>query len=430
MKFTPGASLNPAAIVAAEPTMSDKSDLLNQLKIDKQPDAPASDRRYVRMVAVAVGLVLLPISAWLIWGGESEFTVSTAMARVGAAGEAGGQIALQGTGYVTARRRATVSSKVVGKIDQVLVEEGDSVEAGQVVARLDDSNVSKELRLAESRLRVAQAQLQETRAQLNEAELAAERARDLHERELISRSEYDSAEARYQSLQARLQARQAEVQSARNQIEVRQQNLEDLAIRAPFDGVVVAKNAQPGEMISPMASGGHTRTGICSLVDMSSLEIEVDVNEAYIDRVRPGQPVVASLDAYPDWRIPAKVAAIVPTADRQKATVRVRVAFESLDPRILPDMGIKVAFLEGDSEPENAPAGGGVLEVPATAVRERGGERVMFVVNDDNRAAQRRVKTRAAANGHMVITDGLQPGEIYVREIPEGLVDGATVTTN
>lgn len=404
--------------------MNSKSDLLKQLKIDKE--LPASGPN-IKPAWVWSGLIagLLLVALWLVLGRDQVFTVSTAMARVEAASGNGAQITLQATGYVNARRRATVSSKVMGKVDELLVEEGDHVETGQVLAKLDDSNTRKDYLLAESQLLAANAQVNEAKALLQEAESTVQRSRELHARQLISQSEMDNAEAAYRSLQARLQTRLAEVKMAENQIAVQKQRLEDLIIRAPFSGVVVAKNAQPGEMISPQASGGYTRTGICSIVDMSSLEIEVDVNEAYIDRIRPGQPVQAALDAYPDWRIPAKVAAIIPTADRQKATVKVRIAFDNLDPRILPDMGIKVAFLE--TQQPGAKGLGGLIQVPDSAVRKESGQSYMFIV-DNERAVRRQVELgQSPGNKKVIIANGLKPGETYIDNIPEGLTDGAGI---
>ncbi|MBN1378184.1 MAG: efflux RND transporter periplasmic adaptor subunit [Gammaproteobacteria bacterium] len=407
--------------------MTNKSDLLKQLKIDKDQPIARPDIKKVWLVSAIGGSLLLIILIWAMLGGERVFSVATSMARIESVGDNGGQIALQATGYVTARLQATVSSKVMGKVDKLLVEEGDHVEADQILATLDDSNTRQDYLLTESQLLGAKAQVNETRALLQESELAVKRKRELFARQLISRSELDNAEASYHSLQARLQSRQAEVQMAENQIQVQKQRLEDLVIRAPFAGVVVAKNAQPGEMISPLSSGGYTRTGICSIVDMSSLEIEVDVNEAYIDRVQPGQAVQAALDAYPDWRIPAKVAAIIPTADRQKATVKVRIAFDELDPRILPDMGIKVAFME--YRESNAAEHRGLLLVPRTAVREENGQSILFVV-EAQRAVQRMVEQHNSSNNDkVIITSGLKPGETYINDIPEGLSDGDAIET-
>lgn len=407
--------------------MNEKSELLGRLKIDKDFRPPQSGKQKLWLAGGAGALILILLIGWLLWGGERSFTVQTAMARVEAPAARGGQVILQATGYVTARRAATVSSKVTGKIMQVLVEEGDQVEQGQVVAVLDESNTRQELQLAESQLQSARARVNETRALLQEAEAALKRARELAARQLISRAELDNAEAAQKSLAAQLQTRLSEVTTAENQVKLRQQFLEDLIIRAPFAGVVVAKNAQPGEIISPVsAGGGFTRTGICSLVDMSSLEIEVDVNEAYIDRIQPEQTVQAVLDAYPEWRIPAKVNAVVPTADRQKATVKVRISFDQLDPRILPDMGIKVSFMQPAAAVEEGAAPPGVIRVPAAAVREEAGQRVMYVVAE-GKAVRRAVEAQDDGNGFLRIASGLEPGETYIVEIPAELYDGAAV---
>jgi RND family efflux transporter MFP subunit len=405
-------------------SMTNKSELLGRLKIDKDFQPQHSGKPKILVIAGLIVLLLI-IVLWLLFSGEREFTVKTAMARVEARGAGGGSVILQATGYVTARRQATVSSKTTGQVAEVLVEEGDRVEAGQVVARLDNSNALREDALAQSQLAAARARENETAALLKEAELTVQRRRELWERKLISRAEVDNAEAAQQSLQAQLRTRQADIKTAEQHVHIQRQLLDDLVIRAPFNGVVVAKNAQPGEIISPMsAGGGFTRTGICSLVDMESLEIEVDANEAYIYRILPGQAVQAALDAYPDWTIPAKVAAIVPTADRQKATVKVRIAFEQLDSRILPDMGIKVSFMSSAAATDSAPA---AIRVPASAVRHNHGAALMYVV-EDGKARERAVSVQA--DGEMaLIASGLEPGETYIVELPDELYDGATVVT-
>ncbi|HWN95574.1 MAG TPA: efflux RND transporter periplasmic adaptor subunit, partial [Methylomirabilota bacterium] len=247
----------------------------------------------------------------------------------------------------------------------------------------------------------------------------------LAENKIASASDVDRAEASAKSLAARLEYQQAQVVVAEREVAQWQQQLDDTIVRAPFSGIVIAKNAQPGEMISPMSAGGSfTRTGICTIVDMSSLEIEVDVNESYINRVEAGQRVAATLDSYPDWQIPSKVIAIIPTADRQKATVKVRVGFERLDPRILPDMAVKVAFQgSGDA----APSSSGGITVPKASVREHDGRSIVWVVRDGR--VERRAITVAARNGDDVaVAAGLSSGERVVVEGAERLVDGARVT--
>lgn len=330
---------------------------------------------------------------------------------------------LNASGYVTARRQATVSSKVTGKVMEVLVEEGMTVEAEQVLARIDASNVEKSLHLAEAQLESVRQALGETRANLEHAEREVKRLTRLMGEQSASQVELDKAETEAKALKARLNRQMAEVTVSEREVAIWKQQLEDAVIRAPFAGVVTAKNAQPGEMISPMSVGGFTRTGICTIVDMSSLEIEVDVGESYINRVVSGQPVEATLDSYPGWRIPAKVIAIIPTADRQKATVKVRVGFEQLDPRILPDMSVKVAF-QSERQPTTAPRS---LTVPKTAVRRRDGRDVVRVVRD-GRVERRAVSTGEPRGDEMTIIAGLEGGERVVVEGPDDLADGTQVT--
>jgi HlyD family secretion protein len=329
---------------------------------------------------------------------------------------------LNASGYVTARREATVSSKITGKVTEVLVEEGMTVQAEQVLARIDSSNVETSLKLAEAQLEVARQMLGETQANLEQAKRDVERLKPAVEAKAASVAELDRAETSVRSLQARLQRQQADIDVAQREVEVWKQQIDDSIIRAPFTGIVTTKNAQPGEMISPMSVGGFTRTGICTIVDMSSLEIEVDVSESYINRVQPGQPVEATLDSYPNWRIPASVTAIIPTADRQKATVKVRVGFKQLDPRILPDMSVKVAFQSaGQSE-----AGARAVTIPRKAVRQGDGHDIVFIVKDGK--IERRAVTVGDARGdEATIVAGLNAGERIVVDGPDNLAEGAPV---
>ncbi len=403
--------------------MENKNDLLSQLRIDRDTE-PQKHSPLIWLVPGALGLLALLAVIWWL-ASPSPITVSTTLARASTL-DGGGSAVLNATGYVTARRYATVSSKVTGKVMEVLVEEGMFVEEGQVVARLDDINQQRQLALTEAEVESSKAQAAEAEARLTEARQTLERAEAMAARNLISHAELDAARSNQQTAEAQHRARLAGVLAAERHLAVQQQHLDDLIIRAPFAGVVVAKNAQPGEIISPMsAGGGFTRTGICSLVDMSSLEIEVDVNEAYIQRVLPGQPVQATLDAYPEWRIPARVIAIIPTADRQRATVRVRVGFDELDERILPDMGVRVAFLEAAPADNTAAPRTGV-RVPASAVQTEGRQHFVFVVHDN--VAHRRQVTLADSSGReRLIVEGLNPGEYFVNQPPQGLRDGARV---
>jgi len=371
--------------------------------------------------ALAVTLVILGAMIW--WHSVSNAAaVTTAVARDAAGGGNSERIVLNASGYVTARREATVSSKVTGKVTEVLIEEGMKVKAGQIVARLDDSNVKASLDVAAAQLASAQAALAETEAQLKTANQEFQRTTDLARQHIASQSDLDQAESNAKSLQAHLAQQKLEVVVAERQVAMWQQQMDDMIIRAPFDGVITTKNAQPGEMISPVsAGGGYTRTGIGTIVDMASLEIEIDVNESYIHRVEPGQPVEATLDAYPDWKIPCKVIAIIPTADRQKSTVKVRVGFDRLDPRILPDMSVKVAFRDQGG----APAGRTVL-VPKNSVLNRDGHDVVFIVRDGH-AERRAVTVSDTQNEDSALSAGVAAGEKVVVDAPADLKDGMAV---
>lgn len=330
---------------------------------------------------------------------------------------------LNASGYVTARRQATVSSKVTGKVVEVLIEEGLTVKEGQVLARLDATNVESNLRYVEAQAVSASASLQETQVRLVEAERELKRVTQLTHNKIATDSDLDRAQAEVDSLKAHLKRLEAEVTVAEAQVKLWKQQLEDTIIRAPFSGVVVTKNAQPGEMISPVsAGGGFTRTGICTIVDMESLEIEVDVNEAYIQRVSANQQVMAILDAYPDWQIPSHVIAIVPTADRQKATVRVRVGFGKLDPRILPDMGVKVAF-QGQNTGKDGEA---FVAVSKAALQRKDNKDSVWVVKD-GKAVRREVTVGSFQGDEVVLQSGLSSGDRVILRAPEQMVDGVMV---
>ena len=320
--------------------------------------------------------------------------VQTAVARAASQGAGAGSV-LDASGYVTARRQATVSAKITGKVTEVLIEEGQRVREGAVLARLDDTEAQAQLGLARAQLVAARSQLAEVRAQLVQAEQDYARQKELYDRKLIAPQALDAALAQRDMLRARLAATEEQVKVAQQSQSVAQVQLDNTVIRAPFSGVVIAKSAQPGEMISPIsAGGGFTRTGIGTIVDMDSLEIQVDVNESYINRVTPGQPVEATLNAYPDWKIPGEVIAIIPTADRSKATVKVRIAIKAKDERIVPDMGVRVGFLDSKPAAGAAPPAPGVL-VPAEAVRAEGEAAVVFVYNASGKVERRERDARA-----------------------------------
>jgi RND family efflux transporter MFP subunit len=378
------------------------------------------------------GLYIGVLAALLLLGGGVAWfllkprPVVVKTAQVRAVSDNGAPVLLNASGYVTARLAATVSSKVTGKVVDVLVEEGLKVEQGQVLAHLDGSNIETNLQLAEAQVESARAAAGEIAANLSLAENEFRRTHGLHQKSAVSDSEADRVEADVRALRARQARQAADISVAERQVAVWRQQLDDTIIRAPFTGIVTSKNAQPGEMISPMsAGGGFTRTGICTLVDMGSLEIEVDVNESYINRVVPGQPAVAVLDAYPDWRIPSKVIAIIPTADRQKASVKVRVGFEKLDARILPDMGVKVAF-EGTAADKAQ-----VMRalIPAASLRSRNGKDFVLVLSN-GRAEERAVTTGPRTGQEISISAGLSAGETLIIDAPAELADGSLVKSD
>jgi RND family efflux transporter MFP subunit len=333
---------------------------------------------------------------------------------------------LNASGYVTARRRATVSSKITGKVIEVNVEEGMAVREGQVLARLDDSTPRAALALAEAQAESARKAVNENEVHLAQARLTLRRTSELRKNGIATESDVDLAKSDVDGTEARINALRGQVTVAERQVEVQQADLANTIIRAPFTGVAISKDAQPGEMVSPVsAGGGFTRTGICTIVDMHSLEIEVDVNESYINRVRPRQHVAAVLDAYPDWQIPGHVITMVPTADRQKATVLVRIAFEALDPRILPDMGVKVTFLKEDDEAA-APAARPATLVPKAAVQSDNTNSFVYVVTGDT-VERRAVKVGGADGDRVEVLADLRAGDRVVVSPPQNMTDRAKV---
>src|ERR1043166_5505004 len=318
---------------------------LDDLRIERR-DEPESRFRFWPVVIVLAIVALLAGVFW--WQNRPKgVEVRTVLAR--SADNKADRTVLKASAHVTARRAATVSSKVTGKVTEVLIEEGMKVEARQVLARLDDANARISLRLAEAQLDSARSAMAETHVRIREAEQELQRQTELMKNGIATQADFDHAEAAAAALKAKLRVQESDVTVAERQVASWQQQVDDTIIRAPFAGIVTSKNAQPGEMISPMSAGGFTRTGICTIVDMESLEIEIDVNESYINRVASGQPVTATLDSYADWKIPCKVIAIIPTADRQKSTVKVRVGFDQLDRRILPEMSVKVSFRDTET---------------------------------------------------------------------------------
>ena len=403
-------------------TPSRPADRLAELKIGEEQ---RGSRPFALVTAIIGGILVIGggVSAVFLLGSEPE-VLAVRTARVRSVSVAAGTTVLNASGYVTARRQATVSSKTAGQIIEIAIEEGMAVIAGQVLARLDSSNLERSFGLAEAQTAVARKAVLEVEAQLAEARLRQERTRRLVEERVAGQADLDRVNGEVATLEARFERQQEDIRVSERRADVIGQQIEDMVIRAPFDGVITAKNAQPGEMMSPIAGGaGFTRTGIGTIVDMTSLEIEVDVNEAYINRVSPGQPVDAILDSYDDWTIPARVIAIIPTADRDRATVRVRIGFEELDPRILPDMGVKVSFRSAEAEPEEAPEG---LLVEAAAVFQDTGRDLVYLVRD-GRVQRRAVRLGDRRGSEVFVLSGLVEGDRVVLEGPPGLADGAEV---
>jgi RND family efflux transporter MFP subunit len=425
--------------------MSDLKSDLAALRIEREPESPGSARRAIGWIVVLILLAAAGFGGWKWLTREQpiEVQVSTVTERA-----AGAQAAvLNAWGYVTARRRATVSSKITGKVVEVNVEEGMAVKEGQVLARLDDSTARASLALAEAQAEAARHGVQENEAHLSQAKVTLGRMTQLLRDGIVTQADVDQARLDVDATAARIASLTQQIKVAESQVDLQKTELDNTIVRAPFSGMAITKDAQPGEMVSPVsAGGGFTRTGICTIVDMKSLEIDVDVNESYINRVHPDQHVTAVLDAYPDWQIPAHVITTIPTADRQKATVQVRIAFDrpsatervggsaaaapsgsDLDPRILPDMGVKVTFLRESEGQSGAPtAAQPTTLVPKASLVNDTGTSYVFVVHGD-RVERRAVRTGGADGERMEVLGGLQPGERVVVTPPREMKDGSAV---
>jgi RND family efflux transporter MFP subunit len=404
--------------------MSDKSELLASLKIDRG-EPPSEDGHSPTWLwgVLALLLIALIIGATLVFGRDKAVEVRSAVALAASSGAAAGSV-LDASGYVVARRQATVSAKITGKVTQVLIEEGQHVQAGEIMAELEDTTEGAQLNLSRARLDASRSELRQLQVQLDDAQRTLRRNRELAERKLVSQSLLDSAQANAEALAAQLATARENVRVAQRQVDVSQRNLDETTVRAPFAGVVTVKAAQVGEIVSPLsAGGGYTRTGIGTIVDMDSLEIEVDVNENFINRVQPGQKTTATLNAYPEWKIPARVIAVIPTADRSKATIKVRVEILEKDARILPEMGVRVAFL-GEERPQGEKLEG--VLVDAAAIKNDGGAKVVYLIRGDS--VERRAVTTGIKRGERVqVTAGLSPGDRVALGPLEQLSDGSTI---
>lgn len=395
---------------------------LGSLRIGEKQRKGGRAGKVLGLFAAILGLVVI-LAGLLSAFRNQKPVVETAIAEKAGAGR---PALLNASGYVTPRRRATVAAKITGRVTGVFFDEGLHVKEGFVLATLDDSDVKRALDSAVADRNATEAQIQDLQVQLKNAEIELHRALELQAAGVQSQEALDNARTTADSLKAKIALAKQQVIASEARIREAQQAVDNCVIRAPFEGIIVSKDAQVGEMVSPIsAGGGFTRTGIATIVDMNSNEIEVDVNEAYIARVVPGQPVTAVLDAYPDWQIPSKVRTVIPTADRQKATVKVRISFLKLDPRILPDMGIKVTFL-GDAPEQKPGAAAPAALVPKGAVHDDAGQKIVFLVKADH------LERRAVSVGGMRGVDaevlaGIAAGDTVVVKGPANLRDGQAV---
>ena len=405
-------------------TPSSRNYDLSSLKIDPQARKPGGRGR--RLAIIVTIAVVLPLLGLVLFAFRSRKpVVEVAAAR--AAGDARATALLNASGYVTPRRRSTVAAKVTGRVEQIYAEEGLHVKAGQVLALLDCSQPNAALNSARTDRDATAAAEADLEVQLANADRELARAKALREAGVNSQEALDNARTAADSLRSKIALTKEQVRAAASKINVAQQDVENCTVRAPFDGIVVTKDAQRGEIVSPVsAGGGFTRTGIATVVDMNSIEVEVDVNESYIARVRPQQKVLSTLDAYPEWQIPSKVRTVIPTADRQKATVKVRVAFDQLDPRILPDMGVKVAFLSDEPVADQQKTNPAKAIIPKSTLRDEAGQKVVFVVRD-GKLERRAVNLGTQRGDDVEVLAGVSPGESLVIRGAAELRDGQAV---
>lgn len=393
---------------------------LSALKIDINARPNLKRKRKTIIFTISGVLFFLIITALVLK--NRKVTVEVAEARPANPGK--GIVILNASGYVTPRRRATVAAKITGRIQEMFVEEGMQVEAGQIIARLDDSDARVRVRAARRNYEVAKASLAELEVNLENAKRDLERIKKLCSEGVTTQQNLDHAQTNVDALKARLALTREQMRYAKAELEVALQDLENCMVRAPFKGIIVSKDAQVGEMVSPVsAGGGFTRTGIATIVDMDSLEIEVDVNESYIARVNPEQKVLATLDAYPEWQIPGKVRTIIPSADRQKATVKVRIVFDALDPKILPDMGVKVSFLNDKETPSDSSI---KALIPRKAIKRIGEKQVVFLLKK-GRVSMQPVKLGEIRGSDMEVFEGVSPGDTLIINGPENLKNGQRV---
>lgn len=415
--------------------MNDKANFLKELRIERsEVAAPKQGGRSKWWLAIGAGALLVCGTGWAVLARPHAMQVKAITASIQQGAAVGGSATiLDASGYVVARRQATVSAKITGKLAELFIEDGQHVKAGEVLAKLDDTNTMAELQQARAQVAQAEVSVVAAKGAVSDATPIYERSQKREALGLISHEAMDNSKSAYNNQQNALHVAQANLAVQRAAMQIAQRNEDDTVVRAPFSGVITSKNAQPGEIISPLSAGGaFTRSGIGTLVDMDSLEVEVDVNESFISRVHPDAPTVLKLNAYPDWQIPAYVIAVVPTADRSKATVKVRIGFKVRDARILPEMGARVSFLDESRVPANAQptAPAPRIVLPADAVQASGGPAgsgVVFVLHGDT-VERRIVKVGPTTSAGVPVLAGVAAGERVAVGDLRTLADGAHVS--
>lgn len=377
-------------------------------------------RRWLRIALIAAAVV---VAVWVAVGLSRAVTVETTS--VSLAYPSQGVTLINATGYVVASRKAAVASKGSGRLEWLGVTEGSRVRQGEVIARLENKDVAAQVQQAEANVRVARGQKEQAEAELRDATQALERAKDLFAKNFIAESARDAATARYDKARAAVSAAKGSLAAAEANLGSAHVAFDYTLIRAPFDGVVLTKHANVGDVITPFTSAMEAKGAVVTMADMSTLEVEADVSESSLHKVSVGQPCEIQLDAIPDTRFAGKVARIVPTVDRAKATVLVKVGFDQLDPRVLPDMSAKVAFLSRRlKEEEKRPR----VAVNAAAVAERDGKPVAFVLRD-HKAMQVTLATGERIGDLLEVKSGLKVGDSVVLNPGPDLMNGTRITT-
>jgi HlyD family secretion protein len=392
---------------------------LSKLRINRDAPPPSLSRAVRRNMILGVGALILLVGAFFGWRRGSVVAVETVVATplsAGGSGDNAGSSSVTANGYVVARTRASVAAKLPGRIAELKVSEGSVLKKNEIIARLENADYQAQLAQAAAAEATARADLMEARASMATAARDAKRLRDIRTQDskAVAEQDFDAAQGRESEAQARVQAAEARIGSARAAAGFARANLENTVIRAPFSGTVLRKEAEVGEVVAPSVGGGLTRGAVVTMADLTTLEVEVDVNEAYIARVKNGQPAKITLDAYPDTSFRGRVRQVVPTADRQRATVQVKVAIMDRDSRILPEMGARVDFLDTTHVASGAaPSGPPRFRVPAAAVRELNGQSIVWLVRN-GRLESRQVEAGPVSGGFREIRSGLSGGELLL----------------